>query len=164
MNDDVTLTRLERRVLNLIQRDFPVNSRPYQLIADMFGSTEQEIYAAVKSLKAKGVVRRIGATFDARALGYVSTLVAAKVANNKIEQVAEFVCRHGGVTHCYERDGAYNLWFTLTVRNEGLIATLLAELSQQDGVEDALDLPSERVFKINVTFPMAEDAEDATGA
>ena len=164
MNDDVTLTRLERRVINLIQRDFPVNSRPYQLIADMFGSTEQEVYAAVKSLKAKGVVRRIGATFDARALGYVSTLVAAKVANNKIEQVAEFVCQHDGVTHCYERDGAYNLWFTLTVRNEGLIATLLAELSRQDGVEGALDLPSERVFKINVTFPMDEDAEDATDA
>ena len=164
MNDEVAITRLERRVLNLIQRDFPVNSRPYQLIADKLGSTEQEIYAVVRSLKAKGVVRRIGATFDPRALGNISTLVAAKVSNNKIEKVAEFVCQYSGVTHCYERDGAYNLWFTLTVRNEGLIATLLAELSQQDGVEDALDLPSEKVFKINVAFTIDEDAEDATDA
>ena len=164
VNDEVALTKIERRVLNSIQREFPVNSRPYQLIADKLGLTEQEAYAAVRSLKAKGVVRRIGATFDARALGYVSTLVAVKVAVSKLEQVAEFVCQHSGVTHCYERDGDYNLWFTLTVRNEDHIAAAMTGLFQQDGVEDALDLPAERVFKLNVTFPMDEDDEDGARA
>jgi DNA-binding Lrp family transcriptional regulator len=99
-------------ILNRIQSDFPITSRPFLALADELGLTEEEVLERVARLKAGGVIRRIGGNFVPGKLGYVSTLCAACVPADQVESFAKIVNRYPGVTHNYQRDNTYNVWFT----------------------------------------------------
>ena len=69
----------DRRILNLIQREFPVCAEPFRVIGGQLGLAEGEVIERIRRLKADGIIRRIGAVFDPVKLGFVSTLCAARV-------------------------------------------------------------------------------------
>jgi DNA-binding Lrp family transcriptional regulator len=99
------------------------------------------------------VIRRIGANFTSRKLGYTSTLCAAKVAPDQIEQFAEVVNRYPGVTHNYLRRHRYNIWFTLIAESKARLEEILAEITRATGAP-VLSLPAQEIFKIKVDFPV----------
>ncbi len=142
----------DKAILNRIQSDFPVSSRPYEVIADEFDLTEDEIIRRVQQLKATGIIRRIGGNFVPGKLGYVSTLCAGKVPENKIETFAKTVNRYTGVTHNYVRENEYNVWFTFIAPSMELIEKYLAEISLKTGITDIINLPATHVFKIKAHF------------
>jgi DNA-binding Lrp family transcriptional regulator len=107
----------------------------------------------VKNLYDAGVIRRIGANFTSRKLGYTSTLCAAEVAPEQLERFAEVVNRYPGVTHNYLRRHRYNVWFTLIAESEERLAEILTEISQATGAR-VLSLPAQEIFKIKVDFPV----------
>jgi len=81
----------DKAILNRIQSDFPISSRPYAIIADEFNLSESEVINRIQQLKSSGIIRRIGGNFVPGKLGYVSTLCAAKIPENKIEVVSHGV-------------------------------------------------------------------------
>jgi DNA-binding Lrp family transcriptional regulator len=113
---------------------------------------EKEIVERVQKLKDVGIIRRIGASFSARAVGFTSTLCAARVPREKIEGFVSVVNTYPGVTHNYERGGDYNIWFTLIAPSRKKINQILAEISRKTGVKEILDLPALKTFKIAVDF------------
>ncbi|PIP38115.1 MAG: AsnC family protein [Desulfobacterales bacterium CG23_combo_of_CG06-09_8_20_14_all_51_8] len=142
----------DKAILNRIQSDFPLASRPFQAIADEFHLTEAEVLQRIRRLKDSGIIRRIGGNFVPGKLGYVSTLCAAKVPADKIPAFADAVNRHTGVTHNYVRENAYNVWFTFIAPSMEFIETCLAEISEKTGVIDIINLPATHVFKIKAHF------------
>ncbi|HOX28981.1 MAG TPA: hypothetical protein PLQ76_07510, partial [bacterium] len=50
--------------------------------------------------------------------GYTSTLVAAKVGPDDVDRAAEVINSFPQVTHNYERDGEFNVWFTVIARSD----------------------------------------------
>lgn len=142
----------DRRILNAIQRDFPIVHRPYLALARRLHVSEKEIMERVARLKASGVIRRIGASFSARAVGFISTLCAARVPEEEIATFVAAANRYPGVTHNYEREGEYNIWFTLIAPSRRRIEQILKEISRQTGVQDILNLPAQKIFKIAVDF------------
>ena len=98
------LDETDRRILNRIQTRFPIAPRPYGVIAEDLGLTEDEVMSRIKRLKEKDVIRRIGGNFVPEKVGFVSTLCAARVPETAIEHFAEVVNRYPGVTHNYQRD------------------------------------------------------------
>ena len=148
----ITLDDWKRKLFELIQADFPISATPYQDLAEKFGVSENEIIDAIRDMKQDGVIRRVGASIDSRNAGYVSTLVACKADAEKIEDVAAKIAEHPGVTHSYERDNKYNLWFTLISKNETIADNDLAKFSNIPGVEELHSLPAEKVYKIKVRF------------
>jgi DNA-binding Lrp family transcriptional regulator len=112
-------------------------------------------------LKETGLIRRLGAVFDARQLGYASTLVAAKVPPDRVDVVAARVSRLSGVTHNYLRDGDYNLWFTLTARSPEEIDSLLTDLKTATGVAALHSLPALAMYKRQVFFNVADDSPES---
>ncbi|MBC2716222.1 MAG: Lrp/AsnC family transcriptional regulator [Desulfobacteraceae bacterium] len=142
----------DKAILNRIQSDFPVSSRPYAVIADEFGISEDEVINRVQQLKLTGIIRRIGGNFVPGKLGYVSTLCAGKVPKNKIETFAKEVNQYTGVTHNYVRENDYNVWFTFIAPSMELIKKYLAEISLKTGVTDIINLPATHVFKIKAHF------------
>ena len=97
------LSALDKKILTLIQADFPVQRRPYAAIAQVCGCTEPEALEAVNRLREKEI-RRLGGVFDLAHLGYVSTLCAlAEEDPAKIEQTAAVVSSYPEVTHNYQR-------------------------------------------------------------
>jgi DNA-binding Lrp family transcriptional regulator len=146
------MDRLDRSIINAIQSDFPISSRPYLALARRLGSTEKEVLARVKRLKEKGIIRRIGGNFHSGKLDYASTLCAAKVPEEKLDRFVEEVNRYPGVTHNYLRNHEHNVWFTFIAPDMNSIERSLEELSRKTGVKEILNLPAMKMFKIKVDF------------
>jgi DNA-binding Lrp family transcriptional regulator len=143
---------IDKAILNRIQSDFPITSQPYLTIADELNLTEKEVLGRVSRLKETGIIRRIGANFVPAKLGYVSTLCAAKVPEDKIERFADAVNRFPGVTHNYRRENSFNVWFTFIAPSMAEIEQNLKEIERETGITEILNLPATRVFKIKAQF------------
>ena len=149
-----SLDTLDRAILNEIQSHFPLVPRPYAEMGQRVGATEEEVLTRVKNMHDAGIIRRIGANFTSRKLGYTSTLCAARVPPGKLEQFADVVNHYPGVTHNYLRKHRYNVWFTLIAESPERLADILEEIRRASGVDEILSLPAKEVFKIKVDFPM----------
>ena len=147
----LTLSAQELSLLEIIQTGFPISPRPYAKMAEELGLSENEVFDLTENLRAKGVIRRIGASFNARALGWYSTLCAAKVPPDKLDNFTALVNETPGVTHNYLREHAYNVWFTLIGKNEQRVLAVLESISQNTGIE-ILNLPAKKVYKLKLDF------------
>ena len=143
---------IDRAILNGIQSAFPIASRPYRVIAEKLGLAEGEVIRRVLRLKEAGIIRRIGGNFTPDKLGFVSTLCAATVPEDKVSRFAEVVNRYPGVTHNYRRDNAVNIWFTFIAPTMDEINKNLKQIAEETGVTEILNLPATKVFKIRAEF------------
>lgn len=158
------LSELDKRLLNLIQGDFPLVERPYAFLAERVEATEAEVLEQIAALKKSRIIRQINAIFDTRALGYESSLVAAKYRPEQLHQGALIVNQHPGVSHNYERDHAFNLWYTVAVPPGSDLQAHVDALHERSGAEVTRLLPTLRLFKIGVDLDMAgARALDARG-
>ncbi|MDK2823872.1 MAG: siroheme decarboxylase [Clostridia bacterium] len=143
---------IDKKLLTIIQKDFPVCSRPFQELGEQLGISEEETIKRMKKLKEQGIIRRLGGIFDSRKLGYKSTLCAMAVPKEKLPQVISTVNQYLGVTHNYLRDhDYYNLWFTLITPSEVNLRKTLTEIERETGLK-VYNLPALKLFKIKVNF------------
>ena len=143
---------IDINLLNEIQSDFPIKSNPFLEIGKKLNLTEDEVIERIKSLKEEGVIRRIGGNFNSRRLNFTSTLCAAKVPEEKIDEFVEAVNSYKGVTHNYLRKNEYNIWFTFIAPGMAFIEKSLEEIAEKTGVNDILNLPAVKMYKIKVDF------------
>ena len=148
------LTDFDKTMLTLIQSNLPIAERPFLELANILGTTEDHVIERLRYLKENGYIRRIGPFFDSGKLEYKGTLVALKVKDGYMQQVAEFINKYPGATHNYQREGEYNLWFTLLTHSEEKRTQILDEIKAQDGVEKLMNLVSNKKYKINVQFKL----------
>ncbi|MBN1833355.1 MAG: AsnC family transcriptional regulator [Deltaproteobacteria bacterium] len=143
---------MDRAIVNEIQSDFPIISRPYHEVGKRVNLSESEVFERVKRLKTDGVIRRIGGNFDSRRLDFRSTLCAAKVPEGDVEDFVRVVNAYPGVTHNYQRNHDYNVWFTFIAPSMSHIEEALEEISRATGVTEIVNLPAVKRFKIKVDF------------
>lgn len=151
----------DQALLIALQRGVPFVRRPWAEIAESVGMSSAEVLQAGQDLFKRGVARRFGAVFDSRSLGYASTLCAVDIPASDIERAAALLHPHPGITHCYEREGNPNLWFTLTAPADKLGSELtgIGNLLKPFPV---LNLPAIRRFKVEVVLDAAAgDVEPA---
>ena len=142
----------DKRILNLIQTEFPLTAEPFKVIADKAGTSEDDVMERIKKLHESGVIRRIGAVFDPGKLGFVSTLCAARVPQESMASFIETVNAFPGVTHNYRRSDRYNIWFTFIGPSEEAIREFLDEVRGKTGITDIISMRAVRTFKINARF------------
>ncbi|RMF31403.1 MAG: Lrp/AsnC family transcriptional regulator [Candidatus Nitrosothermus koennekii] len=147
----------DKEILNLIQWDFPLTKQPFKEIGRRLGIDEEEALRRIRRIKEEGLIRQINAIFDTRKLGYKSALVAMSIEPNKLEEVAYEINKHPGVSHNYERDHEYNLWFTIAVPPDGNIKHDLEEFAKLDGVKKYRILPTIKLYKIGVKLDMLDN-------
>lgn len=148
------LTAFDKSLLNLLQGNLPVCSRPFARLAEELGTDEQTVIDRLNELRVQGYLRRIGTFFNSNRLGYNGTLVALKVQPAAMGKVAAEINRYPGVTHNYEREGKYNLWFTLLTPNLATEQKILNEVEDLSGVDGLLNLKAHKKYKINVQFKL----------
>ena len=124
----------------------------YKTIGEELGISEADVIDRLRRLKESGLIRRIGGNFVPEKLGFVSTLCAAKVPEEKISQFAQVVNRYPGVTHNYRRENKYNIWFTFIAPSMEEISASLEQIAVETGVTEILNLPATKVFKIRAEF------------
>lgn len=148
------LNEFDKQLLNAIQKEIPLAARPFAIIAERLNCEEDYVLERLKWLKGQGFVRRIGPFFDSARLGYIGSLVAVEVEERFLEEVAEKINQYPGVTHNYEREGQYNLWFALLSPSKEALDNVLEEVEVLPGVRRLLNLPATRKYKINVQFTL----------
>ncbi len=158
----VPLDELDKRLLNLLQGSFPLSERPFAAVAELAGVDEDEVLRRTDRLLAERIIRQITPIFDTRVLGYQSMLVAARVDPDNPWRAAKVINSHPGVSHNYLRNHDFNIWFTIAIEpgsRLGLGGTLEV-LQRLTGAESVRQLPTLRLFKINMDLEM----EAGTGA
>lgn len=148
--EEPILDEKDRLILNEIQSNFPIVSRPYEELGRRLHMDPEEVFLRVKALKERGIIRRIGASFSSKGLNFASTLCAAKVPQEKLDSFVETVNNYPGVTHNYEREHEYNVWFTFIAKDALTISEAIQDIKAKTGILDIIELPAERTFKIKV--------------
>ncbi len=148
---------LDKEILNEIQWSFPLVTRPFDSIAKKFNTTPKIVKERLNNLKEIGVLRQLSAIFDTRKLGYTSSLVAMEIEADKLEYVASQINRHPGVTHNYERDHEFNLWFTLAVPPGADLKAELDKFNVLQGIKKVRMLPTLQLFKIGVKLDLVDE-------
>ena len=151
----VTLDEADKALLQTLQDDFPLTTRPWDALAERLGTTAEDVMGRIGRLIQDGVIRRIGPVLETDRVGLTArTLVLMKVPQERVEEVAGIVSGFDEVTHNYERDHEYNLWFTLITPNperlEGAL-TRIIEATEIPG-DDVLNLPVTGRYKIKVRY------------
>lgn len=139
----------DRELLGALQGEIPLVSTPYSFLGQTLDMSEKEVIKRTERLKREGAVRQIAAYFDARALGYRSCLVAARVSPSRIDDAASAINAHPGVTQNYRRNNDFNLWFTVFVSplsKIGLERTIDA-LGREADCDIVRALPTLKLYK-----------------
>ncbi len=157
----MTLTPAEERALAELQRGIPLCARPFESLARELGCTEEWLVDFVSRCRAEGLVRRFGAVFDTRRLGYRSVLCAAAVPADALDAAADKIIPFIGVTHCYVRSpggvrdvGIPSLWFTLSYPAD-VFDAMTDEIRDRLSPYKVSFLPATRRYKVDVVFGAA---------
>jgi len=147
----IYLDETDKKILNTIQHDFPLDTHPFLKLGGDLGISEEEVLIRLRRLQEEGAIRKIGPVINRNRVGGTSTLVAVKVPEEAIDEVVDYIDEYAEVSHNYLRPDIYNVWFTLSASDEGRIQEILRELNQKTGLE-FVNLPTVRLFKIGVRF------------
>jgi len=154
---DMHLDNIDRKLLSLVQLEFPLTREPYADLGQRLDINENQVLKHIERLKAKGIIRQIGPVFDARSLGYLTTLVAVRVPESKLDKAEQVIIEHPGVSHGYQRDHYFNIWFTLAIPNTADIEIEIKKLTNSIEAEAIFTLPAKKVFKIGAYFDVDGD-------
>jgi siroheme decarboxylase len=144
----------DKNILKIIQEDFPLAETPFADVAGCLGLAEDDLISRIASLKDAGIIRRIGAVLDGPSVGVVTVLCAARVERERIEEVAGAVSSFRQVTHNYERDGDYNLWFTVWAKDDNDLDSTIREIEAKAAIS-VVRLPAVKTYKIRAVFDPA---------
>ncbi|KIX15599.1 siroheme decarboxylase subunit alpha [Dethiosulfatarculus sandiegensis] len=146
------MDQTDKAILREVQSNLPISETPFLDLGQKLGLSEEEVLSRLAGLKKSGVIRRIGGNFQSSRLGFTSTLCAAKVPSEKLDQFVEAVNAYDEVTHNYLRDHEFNVWFTFIAPSMDYIEKSLKALAEKTGVKDIYSFPSKKLFKIQVDF------------
>ena len=153
-------------ILDALQDDFPLVPRPFSEIARRLDLSEQDLLARMKRMADAGVLRGISPILESGRMGIGSaTLVAVHLPDGRIREVAGVINRYPEVSHNFQRDHHYCLWFTVCGKDDEAVARVLGDIMQRTGIteNDLLDLPTVERLKIDVRFPFVTNGQGGDG-
>ncbi len=143
---------LEKHLLNDFQHNLPLVPRPFALLAEELGTSEQTVIETLQLLQNRGYISRVGAIFRANTIG-ASTLAAMAVPEDELENVAGMVNSYTEVNHNYQREHHFNLWFVATAKDETALRQVLQEIEQRSGIA-VLYLPMLEDYHVDLGFEL----------
>ena len=144
--------QIDRDLIAKLQEAFPVEARPFRVLGEQLGAPEAEVIERIARLKQAGKIRGISAVFEPRRLGAVTALAALEVAPEQLDAVAAAANAFPEVTHNYEREHDYNLWFAIVAADAARLREVFTAVANTPGVRRAALAPAVRTFKIAVNF------------
>ncbi|ABW01000.1 Lrp/AsnC family transcriptional regulator [Caldivirga maquilingensis] len=146
-----------RELLMEAQYNFPITDRPFLELARRIGVTEDWVIDSLRRFKELGLVRRIGALVNYRARGMVSALVALRVRDDLVNEVAAEINRDKYVTHNFLRlHNRYNIWYVTKATSKGELEDKVRSVVNKFALspEDYVILYAEKTYKIDVKFDL----------
>jgi DNA-binding Lrp family transcriptional regulator len=142
-------------ILDALQDDLPLVSQPWKAIANRLNISETDMIGRMNQLKGAGIIRGISPVLESRALGlHAATLVGVHIPEERMDEIAAIISSYAEVSHNFQRDHYYSLWFTIAAQDEKGIQRVLDDILQRTGIlaSDLLNLPTIKKIKIDVRF------------
>ncbi len=146
MNDFIK-DDIDRRIIDYIQLNFPLVTKPFKAIGEIVNTGEADIIRRIQNLKKQNIIRFIGPILDAQKIGYRTTLIAMTIPDKYLKMVETLIRGHPSISHAYWREHSYNLWITYAVPQYTSMDKEVDNLAQIFKSTDTLSLPAIRVFK-----------------
>ena len=150
------LDTIDKNLLNIIQAEFPLSREPFAALGLHLSIDSEEVIRRIKQLKTGEIIRYIGPVFNPGKLGYRTTLAAMKVDAERLDEAGRIIGTHPMVSHCYERDHDFNLWFTLAMPIAGDTESEVHNLGKKVRAKTTLNLPAVKTFKIGAYFNLGD--------
>jgi DNA-binding Lrp family transcriptional regulator len=143
---------MKDEILYRVQKNFPLTIKPFEDIAKELNISEQEVLSILQEQKEQNIIRQTSAIFDTKKLGYKSSLVAFEIKEENIDDAVVILNSHPGISHNYERNHSYNIWFTIAIapNSKSNLEDTIEVLSKLTKAEDYIILPTLKLFKISV--------------
>jgi len=147
------MDNLDKQLINLLQRGFPVCEKPFYEIAKVVKSTENIVINKIQTMLDSGLLTRFGPMFDAASLGGAFTLAAMKVPKEQFEDVAQVVNSFEQVAHNYERENELNMWFVIGTEEQSEILEVIKQIESKTGI-NVVNMPKEHEFFVGLYLPV----------
>lgn len=163
------LTPSEIECVRLLQRDLPLQPRPFDVLARNSEIDADELMATARTLHKRGQIRRFAASVNARKHGFVASAMGVWVVpQESVDEYAAKLARHRAVSHCYLRpvyeDWPYNLYTTVHARSVDECESVIQDLAIDTGIAQKQALfPTKEYKRVRACFfsPEEEEWEDA---
>ena len=152
----VALDERDQSLLNIIQTEFPLAPRPFAALGERLNEPEDAVLRRYARLKDERIIRQVSAIFDTRKLGYRSSLVASAVDESRVDEAADVISAHPGVSHNYRRDHEFNIWWTVAVPPGTDLRTHVNALHRLSGARSTRVLPTLKLYKIGVDLDVSD--------
>ncbi|MGC9166386.1 MAG: hypothetical protein ACP5GR_01850 [Thermoplasmata archaeon] len=144
---------IDVKILKLIQEEFPIDERPYKIIANALGLEEETVKEKIINLYKNGYIKKIIPKIPLKNYDrYERALVAMNVEKEKIENAANLINSYENVSHNYLREHYYNVWFTVMAKNYEEIEKQVKEIAEKLNSKDYLIFKTVRAIKLNTEF------------
>jgi DNA-binding Lrp family transcriptional regulator len=147
----VELDERDRLLLNNIQGGFPLTSRPFRDVGERLDMREDEVLDRIRRLLDEGALSRFGPVLNTTKLGGARTLAAMQVPPERLEEVARIVNSFDVVSHNYEREHAFNLWFVVSSEEPAEVERVLAAIGERTQLP-VMELPALAEYFVEVKF------------
>ncbi len=151
------LDRDARQLRAVLGDGLPVTLRPFADAGARIGMTGEEVLAVVRSMHGARAIRRVGAVLVPAALGYRASLCAVAISEERVDSAASLLADVPNVTHAFEMDDRYRLWFVLSAPSAARLEIAESELAAQMGAADRFRVLRSEEYCVTASF-------DADGA
>ncbi|QIB79263.1 Lrp/AsnC family transcriptional regulator [Haloferax volcanii] len=159
------IDEVDAALIDGYQSGFPVERRPFRVVAAELGIDEDDALDRVRRLRDDGIFRRFGPVLNPPVIGS-STLAAVAAPEERFDEVAEIINGYRQVNHNYRRAHDWNMWFVVTAGSRETRDRILDEIEERTGCE-VLNLPMLTDYYIDLEFPIVNDdrfARESLGA
>ncbi|ABC31124.1 Transcriptional regulator [Hahella chejuensis KCTC 2396] len=130
------------RLRTALQEGLPLSPRPYLILAEQSGLSEQEVIDALRTWEQSHLTRRFGIVINHHKIGYTSNaMVVWRVAEEEVNRLGAEISRTGLVSLCYQRkphgpEWPYNLYCMLHGKSREEVLRRLQRLKAQCGLQE----------------------------
>lgn len=145
----VRLDATDRHIVNALQDGFPLCERPFRVVAERLGLSEDRLIGRLQRLLEEDVLTRFGPLYNADRLGGVNVLAAMAVPADTWNDVANLVNAQPEIAHNYRREHALNMWFVAAAETAELAEAALCRIEAATGRE-VFRFPKEREYFVEL--------------
>ena len=152
MTEIVEIEELDRKIIRLLQGEFPLVAEPYKVLAEELGITEEALLARIETMREEKKIRKMGAVLRHREVGFTSNCLCVwNVPDERVEEVGGRMAEHPRVSHCYDRnrseDWHYNLYTMIHGYSRDECEEIAAILAAETGIADRRMLYTKHEWK-----------------
>ena len=146
------LDDLERKIVQYLQGNLPLTERPFAVLAEKIGISEEELIEKIKLLKEQGILRRFGANLNHQLAGFkANAMVAWYVPEDKMDKIGPLMATFKEVSHCYQRriqgKWKYNLFTMVHGKSKKDCQDIARRIAEKTGIKDYVLLLTLKEYK-----------------